>query len=71
MCGKNVTEDGWHVFACLTKTGRLSRHSNLNALTEQSLSSSHIPSVSEPGYLYRIGQMRPDVLTFVLRAVGK
>ena len=45
VCGKDVTEDGWHGFSCLKSAGRFSRHSNLNALIKQSLSSTHIPSV--------------------------
>ena len=32
VCGKDVTEDGWHGLSCLKSAGRLSRHSNLNAL---------------------------------------
>ena len=51
--------------------GRLSRHSNLNALLKQSLSSIHNPSVSEPRHLYRTDRKRPDGLTLVPWAVGK
>ena len=47
------------------------RHSNLNALIKQSLSSAHIPSVLEPRHLYRTDQKRPDGLTFNPWAVGK
>ena len=43
LCGKDVTEDGWHGLSCLKSAGRFSRHSNLSALIKQSLS--HIPSV--------------------------
>ena len=42
---KDVAEDGWHGLSCLNSAGRFSRHSNLNALIKQSLSSTHIPSV--------------------------
>ena len=49
VCGKNVTEEGWHGFSCLKSAGRFSRHSNLNAFIKQSLSSTHIPSVLERG----------------------
>ena len=51
--------------------GRFSRHSNLNALIKQSLSSTHIPSVLEPRHLYRTDQKRPDGLTLVPWADGK
>ena len=71
MCGKDVTEDGWHGLSCLKSAGRFSRHSNLNALIKQSLSSTHIPSVLEPRHLYRTDQKRPDGLTLVPWADGK
>ena len=71
MCGKNVTEEGWHGFSCLKSAGRFSRHSNLNALIKQSLSSTHIPSVLEPRHLYRTDQKRPDGLKLVPWAVAK
>ena len=53
VCGKDVTEDGWLGLSCLKSAGRFSRHSNLNALVKQSLSSTHIPSVLEPRHLDR------------------
>ena len=68
---KDVTEDGWHGLFCLKSEGRFSRHSNLNALIKQSLSSTNIPSVLEPRHLYRTDQKRPDGLTTVPWAVGK
>ena len=71
VCGKDVTEDGWHGLSCLKSAGRFSRHSNLNALKKQSLTSTHIPSVLEPRHLYRTDQKRPDGLTLVPWAVGK
>ena len=71
MCGKDVTQDGWHGLSCFKSAGRFSRHSNLNALIKQSLSSTHIPSVLEPRHLYRTNQKRPDGLTLVPWAVGK
>ena len=71
VCGKDVTEDGWHGLSCLKSARRFSRHSNLNALIKQSLSSTHIPSVLEPRHLYRTDQKRPDVLTLVPWAVDK
>ena len=71
MCGKDVTEDGWHGLSCLKKAGRFTRHSNLNDLTKQSLSSTHIPSVLKPRHLYRTDQKQPDGLTLVPWAVGK
>ena len=71
VCGKDVTEDGWHGLSCLKSAGRFSRHSNLNALIKQSLSSTHIPSVLEPRHLYRTDQKRPDGLTLVPWADGK
>ena len=54
------TEDGWHGLSCLKSAGGFSRHSNLNALIKQSLSSTHIPSVLEPRHLYRTDQKRAD-----------
>ena len=69
--GKDVTEDGWHGLSCLKSAGRFSRHSNLNALIKQSLSSTHIPSVLEPRHLYRTDQKRPDGLTLVPWADAK
>ena len=71
MCGIDVTEDGWHGLSCLKSAGRFSRHSNLNALIKQSLSSTHIPSDLEPRHLYRTNQKRPDGLTLVQCFVGK
>ena len=56
---------------CLKSAGRFSRHSNLNALIKQSLSSIHIPSVIEPRHLYRADQKRPDELRLVPWAVGE
>ena len=47
VCGKDVTKDRWHGLSCLKKAGRFSRHSNLNALIKQSLSSTQMPSVLE------------------------
>ena len=67
----DVTEDGWHALSCLKSAGRFSRHSNLNALIKQSLSSTHIQSVLEPRHLYRTDQKRPDCLTLVPWADGK
>ena len=71
VCGKDVTEDGWHGLSCLKSAGRISRHSNLNALRNQSLSSTHFPSVLEPRHIYRTDQKRTDGLTLVPWAVGK
>ena len=71
MSGKDVTEDGWHGLSCLKSAGIFSRHSNLNALIKQSLSSTHIPSVLEPRHLYRTDQKKPDGLTLVPWADGK
>ena len=61
----------WHGLSCLKSAGRFSRHSNLNALIKQSLSSTHIPSVLEPRHLYRTDQKRPDGLTLVPCVDGK
>ena len=61
VCGKNVTEDGWHSLSCL----------NLNALIKQSLLSTHNLSVLEPRHLHRTDQKRPDSLTIVPWADGK
>ena len=69
--GKDVTEDCWRDLSCLKSTGRFSKHSNQNALIKQSLSSTHIPSVLEPGNLYRTNQKRPEDLTLVPWTVGK
>ena len=71
VCGKEVTEGGWHVLSCLKSARRFSRHSNPNAPIEKKLSSAHIPSVSELRHLYRTDQKRPDGLTPVPWAVGK
>ena len=71
MCGKDVTEDGWHGLSCLKSAGRFSRHSNLNAPMKQSVSSTLFPSVLEPRHLYRSDQKRPDGLALVPWAVGK
>ena len=69
--GKDVIEDGWHGLSCLKNAGRFSRHSNLNALLKQSLSSTHLLPILEPRHLYRTDQKRPDGLTLVSWAVGK
>ena len=71
VCGKDVTEDGWHGLSCLKSAWRFSRHSNLNDPIKQSLSSFHLRSVLEPRYLYRTDQKIPDGLTLVPWAVGK
>ena len=71
VCGKDVTENGWHGLSYLKSAGRFSRHSNLNALTKQSLSSTHNPSVLEPRHLCRTNQKRPDGSTLVPWAVSK
>ena len=71
LCGKDVTEGGWHGFSCLKKAERFSRHSSLIALKKQSLSSAHIPSVLKLQHLYRTDQKRPHELTLVPWAVGK
>ena len=71
MSGKDFTDDDWHGLSCLKKAGRFSRHSNLNALMKQSLSSTHCLSVLEPQHLYRTDQKRPDCLTLVPWDVGK
>ena len=70
ICGKDVTEDGWHGFSCLKSAVGFSRYSNLNALIKQNLYSTHILSVLEPRHLYRTNQKRPDALTLVPWAVG-
>ena len=63
---------GWLAWSFLPQKCReISRHSNLNALIKQSLSSTHIPSVLEPRHLYRTDQKRPDGLTLVPWANGK
>ena len=67
---KILLEHGWHDL-CLKSAERFSRHSNLNALIKQSLSSTHIPSVLEPRHLYRTNQKRLDGSTLVPWAVGK
>ena len=71
MYRKDVTEDGWHGLSCLKSAGRSCKHSNLNALIKQSLSSTQILSVLEQRHLYRTDQKRPDGLTLVSWAVGK
>ena len=71
MCGKDVTEDVWQGLSCLKSARRFSRHSNLNALFKQNLSSTHTSYVLEPRHLYRTDQKRPDGLTLVPWAVGK
>ena len=60
VCGKDVTEDGWHGLSCLKSAGRFSGHSNVNALIKHTLSTTHISSVLEPRHLYRTDQKRPD-----------
>ena len=64
---------GWLAWSFLhgKSAGRFSRHSKLNTLIKQSLSSTHIPFVLEPRHLYRTDQKRPDGLTLVPWAVGK
>ena len=71
MCGKDVTEDGWHCLSCLKFAGRFSRHSNLKALIIQFLSSSHIPYILETRQLYRTDQKRFHGLTLVPWAAGE
>ena len=71
VCGEDVSEDGWHGLSYLKSAWSFSRHSNLNALIKQGLSSTPIPSVLEPQRLYRTDQKRPDGLTLVPWADGK
>ena len=68
VCGKDVTEDGWHGLSCLKSEGRFSMLSNLNDLIKQNLSSTHIPSVFRAKTPL---QERPDGLTLVPCAFGK
>ena len=63
---------GWFAWSFLPQRAkRFSRHSNLNVLIKQSLSSFHIPSVLEPQHLYRTDRKRPEGLTLIPWAVGK
>ena len=71
VCGKDVTEDGWHGLSCFKRAERFSKHSSLHDLTKQSLASTHLPSVLEPPHLHRTDQKRPDGLTLLLWAVGR
>ena len=87
VCGKDVTEDGWHGLFYIKGAGRFSRHSNLNTFIKQvwfeclepmkqvrfecHLSSTHISSVLEPRHLYMNDQKRQDGLTLVPWAVCK
>ena len=70
-CAENTSPRIGRGLSCLKSAGRFSRHSNLNALTKQSLSSTHIPSVLETRHLCRTDQKRQDGLTLVPWVVGK
>ena len=65
VCGKNVTEDGWHGLSCLKSAGRFSRHSN--PYKAESIIYSHSVCFRTTTPL----QERPDGLTLVPWADGK
>lgn len=64
-CGTFVNEFGTHGLSCQKSAGRHSRHSELNRILCQALTSICFPSTLEPPGLFRNDGKRPDGLTLV------
>ena len=65
ICGVSVASNGLHGLSCRKSAGRFTRHTLLNNLFKQALSTIHIPSVLEPPGLTRSDGKRPDGVTTV------
>lgn len=70
-CGSSVNEFGTHGLSCQKSAGRNPRHSELNNILNQALSSIHISSTLEPPGLFRDDGKRPDGLTMVPWSNGR
>lgn len=64
-CGSSATELGIHGLSCQRSAGRNPRHSELNNILCQALSSIHVHASLEPTGLFRDDGKRPDGLTMV------
>ncbi|KAF2878652.1 hypothetical protein ILUMI_27520 [Ignelater luminosus] len=71
ICGAQVSVDGRHGLHCGKRSGRFSRHNELNDIFKRSLSSMGMPCLLEPGGLVRDDGKRPDGMTLVPRSRGQ
>ena len=62
-CSERVEENRHHGLSCARRTGRFSRHHNLNTLVKQVLSSMKVLSILEPSGMTRTDSKRPDGIT--------
>jgi hypothetical protein len=64
-CNAKVDEIGTHGLSCFKISGRFSRHTEINAIINWSLTSIHVNSTLEPNGLSRDDGKRPDGMTLV------
>lgn len=70
-CGTFVNEFGLHGLKYQRSAGRQPRHTEINAIISQALSSIHVNSTLEPPGLFRDDGKRPDGLSLVPWANGR
>ena len=70
-CGQFLDELGLHGLSCRYSKGRNPRHSALNDLIKQSLSSINIPSTLEPRGLCLSNDSHPDGVTIIPWSQGR
>ncbi len=71
QCGGPVDQFGHHGLSCRFSAGRHSRHTALNELIRQALSSAEVPATKEPPGLLREDGKRPDGMTLTPWKDGK
>jgi hypothetical protein len=64
-CNAKVDEIGIHGLSCSKSSGRFSRHTEINYIINQSLTSIHVNSTLELNGLSRNDGKRPDGMTLV------
>lgn len=65
ICGKMVEINGHHGLSCMKTGGHYSRHSDLNKIISNALTSARIPNILEPPGLSRSDGKKPDGLTLI------
>jgi hypothetical protein len=72
VCGISVDSLGRHGLHCKKNPGKYFRHSDLNRIIHQSLSSINVSSLLEPTGLFRDdGNKRPDGITYTAWEKGR
>ena len=71
LCGSHIDESGVHGLSCRRSIGRAPRHSQLNTIIKDGLSSAHIPAILEPQGLSRTDGKRPDGLSITPWSNGR